>query len=108
MIAILVGADDQNHGDQPQPIVNLPVFFGLKPMLCRQGLEEGVVHELDRVRHTWLHVLFMIIIYVRQPSGWYSDMRDKPRLSEPFYERNDNIWRYGQSPSRYSCIPFIK
>ena len=26
-------------------------------------------------------------------------MRNKPRLSEPFYERNNNIWCYGQSPS---------
>ena len=62
---ILVGTDDQDRGDQPQSIASLPVFFGLEPVLRRQGLEEDdVVHELEGVHHTWLHAPFTIMLYV--------------------------------------------
>ena len=63
---ILVRADDQDRSDQPQRVTSLPVFFGLKPLLHHQGLEEDAVHELEGVRYTWLHAhpLFTIILYV--------------------------------------------
>ena len=66
MIVIIVVTDDQDRGDQPQPIASLPGFFGLKPMLHHQGLEEDVVHKLEGVLYTRLHAhpLFMIILYV--------------------------------------------
>ena len=42
----------QDYSDQLQPITSLPVFFGLKPLLCHQGLEEDAIHDLEGIHYT--------------------------------------------------------